>query len=93
MDRMVSSTGILNQESIMGLGIAGSIHVVLAQCSPDLFKVCILDWFPVTDFIYVVVHILYSLPIKCMHLRMIVNGKGLCAYKPDICLYAYARSD
>ncbi len=46
LDRMISSVSHDNHESIMGLGIAGSVHSVLAQCSPALFEVstvCLLE--------------------------------------------------
>ena len=39
LDRAVSSVGKDFHESIMGAGISGSVHTILAQSSPQLFKV------------------------------------------------------
>jgi len=40
MDRQVSmSAGSSTHESIMGAGISGSVHTILVQCSPQIFKV------------------------------------------------------
>ena len=39
LDRIVSAASRDNHESIMGLGVAGSVHSVLVQCSPKLFEV------------------------------------------------------
>ena len=41
LDRIVSIVSLDNHESIMGLGVAGSVHSVLVQCSPKLFEVCV----------------------------------------------------
>ena len=41
LDRIVSVASMDNHESIMGLGVAGSVHSVLVQCSPKLFEVCV----------------------------------------------------
>lgn len=40
LDRIVSAASRDNHESIMGMGVAGSVHSVLVQCSPKLFEVC-----------------------------------------------------
>lgn len=39
VDRFVSSIGRNSHESIVGVGISGTFHSVLVQCSPDIFKV------------------------------------------------------
>ena len=40
LDRMVSATQhFMSHESIMGLGLAGCVQIVLGQCSPQLFNV------------------------------------------------------
>ena len=44
LDRIVSVASMDNHESIMGLGVAGSVHSVLVQCSPKLFEVCVCGW-------------------------------------------------
>jgi len=41
LDRIVSAASRDNHESIMGMGVAGSVHSVLVQCSPKLFEVAL----------------------------------------------------
>ena len=39
LDRMISTVGSGNHESIMGLGTVGALHSILIQCSPSIFQV------------------------------------------------------
>lgn len=39
LDRMISTVGYGNHESIMGLGTVGALHSILIQCSPSIFQV------------------------------------------------------
>ena len=40
LDRVISSISINAHESIVGMGMAGTVHSVLMQCSPKIFDVC-----------------------------------------------------
>lgn len=39
VDRFVSAVGRRSHESIVGLGISGTFHNILMQCSPEIFEV------------------------------------------------------
>ena len=39
MDRVLSAISSENHESLVGSGITGTVHGVLSQCSPAIFKV------------------------------------------------------
>ncbi|XP_064386719.1 proteasome activator complex subunit 4-like, partial [Halichondria panicea] len=41
LDRLVSTSRSFNHEAIMGLGLSGSMQIVLNQCSPQIFQVAV----------------------------------------------------
>ena len=64
LDRIVSVASLDNHESIMGLGVAGSVHSVLVQCSPKLFEVCVCVCVCVGGGVYSVAYLDHILCLK-----------------------------